>query len=319
MKHTFIYLIILALTAAVTYGKKVELTLHPAKVTKAALKYRLLPRTEELIDANALPLYEKAIQSLPKDYDIEQIHQWLKTPIEKLPHQQVQSTLQQYESAIQLFEQATKCKQCNWPYVEEDELETLSEKLSKYRRLIFILELQARLQIAQRQYDKALATMQTGFAMAQHLGESPNLLEGMVGIAISARMLRPLEQFIQAQDAPNLYWALQDLPRPLIDLTELLVLESPEIREKMHLQMNRLDRHIAALQCIEAIRLHAGAHKGKLPTQLEDIIEVTVSNDPVMDKPFEYILEDSKAVLKIAPLKDKDEKNSIHYELTIEK
>ncbi|MGD2095640.1 MAG: hypothetical protein PVH77_11585 [Phycisphaerales bacterium] len=318
MKHTSIYLIILALTIAV-YGKKAELTLHPAKVTEAAQKCRLLSRTEELVDANAVPLYEKAIQSLPDDYDTEQIHQWLKIPIDNLPHQQVQSTLQQYESAIQLFEQATKCRQCDWPYVEEDKLDKLSENLSKYRRLIFILELQARLQIAQGQYDKALATMQTGFAMAQHLGESPNLLQGMIGIAISARMLRPIEQFIQGQDAPNLYWALQDLPRPLIDLTELLVLESPEIREKMHLQMNSLDRHIAALQCIEAIRLHAGAHKGKLPTQLEDIIEVTVSNDPVMDKPFEYILEDSKAVLKIAPLKDKDEKYSIHYELTIEK
>jgi tetratricopeptide (TPR) repeat protein len=318
MKHASIYLTILALTVAV-YGKKVELTLHPAKVTEAAQKYRFLPRTEELIDANAIPIYEKAIQSLPEDSQSEQINQWLKIPIDNLPHQQVQSTLQQYESAIQLFEQATKCKQCNWPYVEEDELETLSKKLSKYRRLIFILELQTRLQIARGQYDKALATMQTGFAMAQHLGDSPNLLEGMVGIAINGRMLRPLEQFIQAQDAPNLYWALQNLPRPLIDLTELLVLQSPEIREKMHLQMNRLDRHVAALQCIEAIRLYAGTHKGKLPTQPKDIVEIAVPNDPVTDKPFEYILEGSKAVIKAAPLKNKDEKYSIYYELTVKK
>lgn len=319
MKCTFLCVSILLLTVVPVDGRTVELILHPAKAPESIEKYRLFPQAEQLRDANAVQLYEKAIQSLPDNSQSEQISQWLKIPPDKLPHQQVQSTLQQFKTAMQLLEEATKCKQCNWPYVEEDEEDKLLENLREYRRFTFILELQVRFQIAQGQYDKALATMQTGFTLAKHLGEGPNLLQGMIGVAISARMLRPLEQFIQGPDAPNLYWALQGLPRPFIDLTERLVLESPEIREKIHLQMNRLDRHMAALQYIEAIRLYAGTHKGELPTQLKEIIEVAVPNDPVMDKPFEYALKGSKAVLKAAPPEGRPERYSIHYELTVQK
>jgi hypothetical protein len=263
-------------------------------------------------------IYEKAIQSFPEDYDREQIEQWLKIPLDKLPHQQVQSALQQFKTTTQLIEQAAKCKYCNWPYVEEDEEDALLENLKKYRRFVFILELQARLQIAQRQYDKALDTIQTGLAMAKHLGNSLNLIQGMVGVAMSARMMRPLEQFIQRSDAPNLYWALQNLPKPFIDLTEQVVLESPEIREKMHLLMNRLDRHIATLQCIEALRLYAGTHKGNLPTRLEEITEVAIPNDPVTDKAFEYFVRDQRVVLKAEPPKGGTERDLIQYELTIQ-
>jgi tetratricopeptide (TPR) repeat protein len=314
MKRTSIYLIILTITAAVAYGDTVELTLYPVKAIEAAQEYRLLPKAEELIDANAVPLYEKAIQSFPEDYDREQIEQWLKIPLDKLPHQQVQSALQQFKAIMQLFEQAAKCRYCNWPYVEED---ALLENLRKYRRFVFILELQARLQIAQRQYDKALSTIQIGFAMAKHLGDSPELLHGMVGVAISARMLRPLEQFIQRSDAPNLYWALENLPKPFIDLTERTVLESPEIREKMHLLMNRLDRHIATLQCIEALRLHAGAHGGKFPKELSDVTDISIPADPVTQKPFIYRRISSQAVLEAPDSKGADVKEAMRYELNL--
>ena len=318
MKRASIYLIILTLTATATYGNIVELTLHPVKATEAAQKYRLLPKAEELTDADAVPLYEKAIQLSPLDYNVEQIEQWLKIPLDKLPHQQVQSTLQQFKTIMQLLGQAAKCKQCNWPYMEEDEEDTLLENLKKYRRIVFILELQANLQIAQGQLDMALGTIQTGLAMAKHLGDGPNLLQGMVGVAISARMMRPLEQFIQRSDAPNLYWALQNLPKPFIDMTERTVLESPETRKNMHLLMNRLDRHMAALQCVEAIRLYAGTHKGNLPIRLEEITEVVIPDDPVTDKPFEYIAKNKTAVLKAAPPKGGTERDSIHYELTVQ-
>ncbi|OHB54407.1 MAG: hypothetical protein A2173_06635 [Planctomycetes bacterium RBG_13_44_8b] len=317
MKRNSIYLIILTITAVVTYGDTVELTLHPVKATEDAQKYRLLPDANEQTDADAVPLYEKAIQSFPEDYDTEQIDQWLKIPLDKLPHQKVQSALRQFKTIIQLIEQASKCKQCNWPYVEEDEEDALLENLNKYRRFMFILELQARLQIAQGQYDKALDTIQTWLAMAKHLGDSPNLIQGMVGVAMSARMLRPLEQFIQRSDAPNLYWAVQNLPKPFIDLTERTVLESPETREKIHLLMNRLDRHIAALQCIESLRLHAGAHDGKFPEELSDVTDISIPDDPVAQKPFVYQRTGVKAVLEAPAPKGADVKEAMRYELNL--
>jgi hypothetical protein len=59
----------------------------------------------------------------------------------------------------------------------------------------------------------------------------------------------------------------------------------------------RLDRRIAALRVLEALRIHAAAHGGQLPKLLTDVTEVPIPNDPVTEQPFEYILQGATAVL----------------------
>ncbi len=316
MKRVFICIVILLLAAVPVDGLTVELTLHPAKAPEPAQKYQLLPKAEEQTDADAAPLYEKALQTLPKNFQTEQTSQWLKTPPAKLPRQQVQSTLQQFKPTLQFLEQAAKCKQCDWSYEYVDD-ETQSQNLRGYRTLIFLLALQVRFQIAQGQYDKALYTMQTGFAMAKHLGNGPTLVDGFVAISTGTFICRQLEQFVQRPDAPNLYWALRDLPQPFIDLTQQSKLEDLDIRETAHLLVNRLDRHVAALQCVEAIRLYAGAHDGKFPNELSSITEVPVPNDPVMQKPFVYRCTGPDAVLEAPAPKGATERDAIRYELKL--
>ena len=314
MKRTLICLVIL-LPAAVPVGARtVELTIYPAKVPEPAQKYRLLPKADEQTDADAAPLYEKALQSLPGNLQMEEINQWLKTPPDKLPRKQVQSTLQQIEPALALLVQAAKCGQCNWPYMYDDEL---LENMSKHRRLLFLLALKMRFQIAQGRYDDAIGTTQTGFAMAKHLGKAQSLIRGMVGIGIAAHMCRQIEQFVQRSDAPVLYEALRDLPQPFIDLTEQAEFEDPDIREKVHLLMNRLDRHVAALKCIEAIRLYSAAQNGKFPNKLSDITQVPVPNDPVTHKAIIYTRTSGKAVLEMPALKGATERETTQYELSL--
>ena len=48
----------------------------------------------------------------------------------------------------------------------------------------------------------------------------------------------------------------------------------------------RTDRQLAALRCIEALRLYAAAHDGKLPATLDDIKEVPIPLNPMTGKPF---------------------------------
>ena len=59
----------------------------------------------------------------------------------------------------------------------------------------------------------------------------------------------------------------------------------------------RLDRQLDALQCIEAIRLYAAAHEGKLPASLEAITEAPVPLDPATGKPFVYKVDGDSATL----------------------
>jgi hypothetical protein len=311
MKCIVISLIVL-LAVIPTEARTVELTIHPAKSPKSGQRYHLLVKANEQNDTDTALLYEKAVQSLPGDLKMDEIEQWLKTPPDELPRKIVQSTLQQLEPALELLEQAARCKRCEWPYLYDDEL---SENLSKHRRLLFILSLKVRFQIANGSYDEAISTMQIGFGMARHFGEDTVLVRGMVGIGVAAYMCRQLEQFVQRPGAPNLYQALRDLPQPLIDLTKQAEWEEPEIKEKVHLLMDRLDRHVAVLQCIEAIRLYAGSHDSMLPAKLLDVKDVDIPVDPVTAKPFSYSLSGSVAMLETPGAEDLEDKYTLQFEL----
>lgn len=314
MRRTLVCLVVAVSVATAAGARQVELTLHPAKTADPPQKYRLLPRSDEQTDADAMPLYEKALQALPGDFDTENIERWLKIPPDELPRKPVQSTLQQFKPVLELLEQASRCKQCDWPYLDEDEL---SVNMRKHRRLVFFLALQARFQIARGRYDEAIGTMRTGLVMAKHLGEGSMLMHRIFGIGIAAYTCRQLEQFIQRPDAPSLYQALHELPQPFIDLTEQAEWLDQDAKDKVHLLMKRLDRHLAALQCIEAIRLYAAAHNGKFPDRLNDITNVIVPVDPATDKPFDYSRTDSRAVLEMQTLKGATDKAVTRYELTL--
>jgi hypothetical protein len=80
-----------------------------------------------------------------------------------------------------------------------------------------------------------------------------------------------------------------------------------------------LDRRIAALRCLEALRLYAAAHGGQLPATLADIQEVPVPPDPLTGKCFEYKLAGNRATLHgPAPSGETPGSyNSITYEVTV--
>lgn len=314
MKRTLIGLIILFFTVSSVGARTIELTIYPAKAPEPVQKYQLLPRADEQTDADAAPLYDKAIQALPNSFNSEQINRWRKTPPAKLPLKKVQSTLEKFKPTFELVEQAGKCKKCDWPYVDED---TLSQSLGEYRKIAFALALQVNFQIAQGQCDNAVDTIRASFAMARHLASTPAIIRGLVGVAVAAVMCQQVEQLIQVPDAANLYWALQGLPRPFIDLTEQARWEDPDAKEKIHLLMNRLDRHVALLQCIEAIRLFAAGHDGQLPEKLSDITEVAVPNDPVTRKPFVYRCTGSDAALEGSAPKGGSDWDAIQYKLNL--
>ncbi len=61
----------------------------------------------------------------------------------------------------------------------------------------------------------------------------------------------------------------------------------PKLRPAITAEL-RLDRQIAILRVIEAVRIHAAASGQTLPETLDQITEVAVPDDPATGKPFEY-------------------------------
>ncbi|MBN1975026.1 MAG: hypothetical protein JW787_15400 [Sedimentisphaerales bacterium] len=337
-----LFIIFLFISPVLYAGSKalpwVELNIKPSVETKTDSLITLMPKEEELIEGDAVPLYKKALDSIPKDFDPNQFPDWRKLPsdIDQLPIKEIETETKKVEPVIDLLNQAAKCKQCNWPFKKPEQITQKDlDDLKIYRQLSFVLDVKAKLQIIQRQYDSAIETIKTNLKMANNFGGAPYLNYAMVGISMEAINLQRIEEMIQTKDAPNLYFALKKLPQPLADLNKAIKVEKDNLKnyniltrillrrqlepahEQVLKQMNHIDRKAAALQIIEAIRLYAGKHKGQLPNKLSDITDVEIPKDPVTKKQFEYKSTGSEAVLQIEGTEGSDGRDSVRYEIKL--
>ncbi len=112
------------------------------------------------------------------------------------------------------------------------------DEIQGLREIARLLRLRTRMELAERRFDDAQRTLQTGLAITRHLGGKRLVIEDLVAIAIAAIMLGEVEEWIAIPGSPNLYWALTELPRPLVDMrqslrTELSIIyrSFPELRE----------------------------------------------------------------------------------------
>jgi hypothetical protein len=102
------------------------------------------------------------------------------------------------------------------------------------------------------------------------------------------------------------YWQSYDQIDPAIlspgdeklanPLLALFLMQAPPLN-RVPLGAIVLERELVALQCIEAIRLYANAHEGKLPNSLGAITDAPVPLDPVTGKPFLYQVNGNSATL----------------------
>jgi hypothetical protein len=83
--------------------------------------------------------------------------------------------------------------------------------------------------------------------------------------------------------------------RELMPLVSLLL---PAMHAARSAQV-RLERDIAAMRVIEALRMYAAAYDGRLPARLEDIEQVPLPPNPATGKPFVYRLDNGTAILEL--------------------
>jgi len=83
----------------------------------------------------------------------------------------------------------------------------------------------------------------------------------------------------------------------------------------------RLERQLAILRTIEALRLYAAAHEGRFPAKLSDMTETPIPMDPVTGVDFEYAVTGDKATLRApAPAGEEATRhNSLNYTLVLRK
>lgn len=220
-------------------SRVIELTVRPAPEPEPALKYRLLPTYIDLEPGNAALLYHQAWNAFPRDTDwTVKNYNWLTMPPGELPREEVAAVLKGYAEALRHAEAAAHRETCDWEvHIRKGGIATDLPHLARARSLARVLALKARLEVADGRCTAAIRTLQTGFALARHVPKDSGLVGSLVGMLI-ARMMADVVQQLQAMpDAPNLYWTLADLPRPLIPIREAMQIESdmvffqwPELR-----------------------------------------------------------------------------------------
>ena len=177
----------------------IRLTVSPAAAPRPALRYMLLPELHEMQPGNPIPAYLKCL--LDQDF----------------------SSTQEVigPAAMRQADRAARLDKPDWQILlkaKEDGIQLLLPDLQKHRALATALQGRFREEIASRRIDDALTTAKTMFALSRHVGEHPTLIGGLVGIAIAAVTIQPLDELLEVPGCPNLYWALTHLPHPFVSL-----------------------------------------------------------------------------------------------------
>jgi hypothetical protein len=448
-----------------------ELIVSPQTAPVPALKYRLLPSSAELKAGNAAPIYLRLVHQqndAARKYWTETPKPWNLLPIDKLPREEARKLLQEHHYLLHQLEVGARRRSVDWEYTfdEPNPIGLLMPDVGTMRDFVPMVNLQARLALADKDFAAAAHHLETGFAFSRHVSDGPTLISKLVGMAMAGQFAATVTDFVAQPGAPNLYWALTALPRPLIPLRgsmeweyRILEMQMPELADldrtrtaeqwdgvlrrvrtelrdlaglagegntrklppwfpkscdpavpaasspdlpaaraflvrskrlsaaqvealppaqvlllalvgtyreerdawyvatylpyaqarplltanarrlkeatttelnllarallsgvdRVMARQSALERDLAALRVIEALRLHAAAHDGKLPARLADVTEVPVPDDPGTGRPFDYHLEGATATLISQVPDDPFPKNGIRYRVTIRK
>jgi hypothetical protein len=189
---------------------------------KPALKYQLLPELRELNPGNAAHNFFKSFAEnrnffFSKQAVADRAH-YRSMPLAELPAEK----LRNYGGyPLRQADWAARLDTVDWQLVQHLQTEDqglLQPEVGRLQVLGEALQVRFRAEVAGRRFSDAIRTAKTMFALARHLGEYPQEAGNLVGFSIADMALATLEEMVQQPGCPNLYWALTDLPSPLVDL-----------------------------------------------------------------------------------------------------
>jgi hypothetical protein len=200
----------------------VRLTVRPAAAPKPALKYQLLPEVRELTTGNPAQWYLRCFAEQRNFFfgkeGVAQRVRYQRMTLAELPGKELKNF---GGSALTQADWAARLDTVDWQALDRVKTEgadLAQPELSALRLLGESLQIRFRGEIARKDFDAAIRTAKTMFAFARHLGEHTTSAGNLLGLAVADMALNTLEEMIAQPGCPNLYWALTDLPCPLVDL-----------------------------------------------------------------------------------------------------
>lgn len=218
-----------------------RMTVTPAAEPVPALKYRFVVPLHERKPGNAATHYLRSFGEFsPNDrwrritdkYG-EQVFDWYEydTPVEALPMQGFREAARMFQKLVDDFiASASRCRHCDWGLHEMDltGIEVLNYRLSEAQESRAIsrgLTLVSRLAIIEGRFEDAIEHIRMNYQLGQDISKQRFLVCSLIGMAEVGMANKSVIELISAAESPNLYWALSELPSPIIDMREALNLE----------------------------------------------------------------------------------------------
>lgn len=219
-----------------------RLTVTPAPEPDPPLRHRLTMREIDLKPGNAATHYLRAfpefgfetlLKSVAEKYGKE-FHDWnraTEVPLGELPLAKARAAAASFDSVVDHFiAPATVRRDCDWGLgVQEmrgpEIVELLLPEFQASRSLSRILALRTRVAIAEGDYDRALEQLRMNYRLAENVGRAPLLVCSLVGLAEAFISDQQVLELMAAKDSPNLYWAIAELPHPIVDVRKAVRFE----------------------------------------------------------------------------------------------
>lgn len=239
------------------------LTLAPKRQMRPALSIQLIPNEYQRKEGNAAIFYLQAMgffeqsaafeakrnfertnitegQQAGKNANEVPPYLWLDTEPDQLPTKEVEEYLRYTSFQSRYLAEAVQRTDFSLNRRTKevgDFLGTLLPEIQYMRDLARQQSLRFRVAIAQNRTEDAVAILGQQLAMGSHLGKDHFMVSALVGMACVGIGMSDALYLCEHPDAPNLYWAMAALPKPLVDLRHSLAYE----REVLFLQFKKLE------------------------------------------------------------------------------
>lgn len=210
-----------------------EFVVSPAPAPVPALRYALLPLDPDRTPGDAAPIYlrlrAEGADAGPRDASKKAV-EWLGRPLRDFPASEAREFFERWSDQLAQIEFAAKRRTCDWNYPIPEQSEQVLKiqilDIDEMFRWGALLALKARVEIAEGHCDASLRTIAGGLAFGHHIASGPLLSHPFIAAAGDQLMFDRVDELITLPDAPNLYWALSALPRPLVNFRPAMEHES---------------------------------------------------------------------------------------------
>ena len=218
----------------------IEMSVSAAPQADPIFKHRLTSMPNETIAGNAATAYMHLFASgfldrcvrFEKQYD-DELQAWSQcdTPRDQIPLQKLREASALFDVDFKHYiDRASRSRHCDWGYQIEDLTGPMAigvtlDTLQDTRAISRIIALQTKLAILDSRFEDATNLMRMNYRLAENVGEVKLVVGSLIALTVTGISNDSMLALIAAPDAPNMYWALTELPCSIANVRAALRME----------------------------------------------------------------------------------------------